>query len=192
VIDRNEFLDLLAERRTDEIAVYTMSPYTYWGEASPSPANFFVAGAMGFASSVGLGIALAKPERRVWVLDGDGSLLMNLGTLVTIAQQAPTNFVHIVLNNGVYELVGHVPTPVTVKTSIPALASAAGYETVHELTTVDEAKMKLPSILDSRGPVLLNAKVSHARPKTVPGLKTFSDGPHAVLAVRAALAGSPT
>src|SRR5690554_5849197 len=91
MIERNEFLDLLAERRTDEIVIFTMSPYTYWGEASPSPLNFFVAGAMGFASSVGLGVALAQPNRRVWVIDGDGSLLMNLGTLVTIADQAPAN-----------------------------------------------------------------------------------------------------
>ncbi len=189
MIDRNEFLDLLAERRTDEVAVYTMSPYTYWGAASPSPLNFFVAGAMGFASSVGLGIALARPDRRVWVLDGDGSLLMNLGTLATIAQQGPANLVHIVLNNGVYELVGHVPTPVTGKLSIPGLASAAGYATVRELASLDEAKQQLPSILAAEGPVLLNVKVGFAQPKTVPGLKTFSDGPQAVRDVRAALAG---
>jgi pimeloyl-ACP methyl ester carboxylesterase len=164
MIDRDEFLDLLAERRTDEIVVYTMSPYTYWGSVSPSPLNFFVAGAMGFASSVGLGAALAQPDRRVWVIDGDGSLLMNLGTLATIAQQAPANLVHIVMNNGVYELVGHVPTPVNDNLSLTGLASAAGIQTVHELSTLDEAKQQLPAILDEQGPVFLNVKVSFAKP----------------------------
>jgi thiamine pyrophosphate-dependent acetolactate synthase large subunit-like protein len=189
VIERNEFLDLLAARRTDEIVVYTMSPYTYWGEASPSELNFFVAGAMGFASSVGLGVALAQPNRRVWVLDGDGSLLMNLGTLATISQQRPANLVHIVLNNGVYELVGHVPTPQPQQFSITGVARAAGIEQVHELTTRAEADERLSGILAESGPVLLNVRVGRAPKKTVPGLKTFSDGAQAVRSVRAALVG---
>ena len=187
MIDRNEFLDLLAARREDEIVVYTMSPYTYWGEASPSELNFFVAGAMGFASSVGLGMALAQPDRRVWVLDGDGSLLMNLGTLATISQHRPSNLVHIVLNNGVYELVGHVPTPQTNRFSITGVAREAGIDQVYELATRKEAEDRLTNILSAPGPVLLNAKVGRAPKKTVPGLKTFSDGAGAVRSLRAAL-----
>jgi thiamine pyrophosphate-dependent acetolactate synthase large subunit-like protein len=189
MIERNEFLDLLADRRTDEIVVYTMSPYTYWGETSPSDLNFFVAGAMGFASSVGLGLALAQPNRRVWVLDGDGSLLMNLGTLATISQHRPANLVHIVLNNGVYELVGHVPTPQPEQFSITGVARAAGIEQVRELVTIEEAEDQLTEILSESGPVLLNVKVGQAPKKTVPGLKTFSDGAGAVRAVRSALVG---
>src|SRR4051812_39770833 len=189
MIDRNEFLDLLAQRRTDEVVVYTMSPYNYWGDASPSPLNFFVAGAMGFASSVGLGVALAQPERRVWVLDGDGSLLMNLGTLATISQHRPANLVHIVLNNGVYELVGHVPTPQPEQFSITGVAREAGYERVHELTTLDDVNEQLSAIVAEEGPVLLNVQVGRAPAKTVPGLKTFSDGAEAVRRVRAALVG---
>src|SRR5688572_28040291 len=102
---------------------------------------------MGFASWVGLGVELAQTDRRVWVLDGDGSLLMNLGTLATISQHRPPNLVHIVLNNGLYELVGHVPIPQPEQFSITGVARESGYERVHELTTVDDANEQLSAIL---------------------------------------------
>lgn len=187
MIERNDFLQLLADHRTDEVVVYTMSPYNFWGDLSPSPLNFFVAGAMGFASSVGLGIALAQPDRKVWVLDGDGSLLMNLGTLVTTAGHAPSNLVHFVLDNGIYELVGDVPTLRPAGFSFAGMASAAGIPRVHELTTAAEAQQAIPGVLDGDGPAFITVKVTRAPKKTVPGMKTFSDGADNVRRVRAGL-----
>ena len=81
-------------QRNDAIVVYTMSPVRYWDVLSNDPdLDLPIFGGMGKASSVGLGLALAQPDRRVMVLEGDGGLLMNLGTLVTIAGQQPENLV---------------------------------------------------------------------------------------------------
>src|SRR5918996_398963 len=87
-----EALAVLSRRRRDELVVTTMTSSRVWARVSERPElDLSFGGCMGKASSLGLGLALGRPERRVWVLDGDGSLVMNLGTLVTIAQQAPPN-----------------------------------------------------------------------------------------------------
>src|SRR6058998_1797769 len=92
-----------ARHTTDEVVVATYSSAVEWNELNPRVLNYFSMGAMGLASSHGLGLALARPDRRIVVLDGDGSLLMNLGSLVTIAAVAPKNLVHFVCQNGTYE-----------------------------------------------------------------------------------------
>ncbi len=111
MIDRKKALELLAERITDQIVVSTYSTASDWLTIIDRPLNYFSSGAMGLASSHGLGLALARPERRIIVLDGDGSLLMNLPTLVTIGRVAPRNFTHLVFNNGTYEANGGHPIP---------------------------------------------------------------------------------
>lgn len=90
------------------------------------PGNFYMIGSMGLASSIGLGIALCRPERRVVVLDGDGNLLMNLGALATIAAARPRNLAHIVLDNGVYASTGNQPA-ISRHVPLEAMAIAAGY-----------------------------------------------------------------
>ena len=100
MINRREALKILADHVTDEIVVATYSSASDWFELTDRPLNYFFVGAMGLASSHGLGLALSRPERRTVVLDGDGSLLMNLGTLVTIGAVAPRNFTHLVFQNG--------------------------------------------------------------------------------------------
>jgi sulfopyruvate decarboxylase subunit beta len=111
MINRREALQFLSRQVTDQIVVATYSSATDWLDIIDRPLNYFSSGAMGLASSHGLGLALARPERRVIVLDGDGSLLMNLGTLVTIAQVAPRNLTHLVFQNGTYEANGGHPIP---------------------------------------------------------------------------------
>src|SRR4051812_27999151 len=97
---RIPYLDALAalgRRRRDEVVITTMTSSRVWSHVTARPElDLSFGGCMGKASSLGLGLALGQPERRVWVLDGDGSLVMNLGTLVTIAQQAPPNLTHFV------------------------------------------------------------------------------------------------
>ena len=93
---RDECLRKIAELRGDAIVVATYSSAFEWRKIAPSGLNYFSVGAMGQASSHALGLALGLPDHKVIVLDGDGSLLMNLGGLVTIAEAAPTNLVHFV------------------------------------------------------------------------------------------------
>ena len=99
-------LGALARHITDEIVIATYSSAAEWNDLNPRVLNYLSVGAMGLASSHGLGLALANPNKRIVILDGDGSLLMNLGSLVTIGAQAPKNLVHFVSNNGCYEANG--------------------------------------------------------------------------------------
>jgi len=94
-------LDALARRRADQVVVGTMTANGPWRERAPGGLNLACIGFMGGASALGLGVALAQPERGVWVIDGDGSLMMQLGSLGTIAGAAPENFVHFVIHNEV-------------------------------------------------------------------------------------------
>ena len=94
------------------------------------PENFYMLGSMGLASSIGLGLALARPERKVMVLDGDGSVLMNLGTLATIAHHAPENYQLVILDNCCYGSTGSQPTCTHLGTDLFALAKAAGVKKV--------------------------------------------------------------
>src|SRR5215212_7801441 len=103
-----------------------------WLSIRPSPLNYLAHGAMGLASSHALGLALGRPDKRVIVLDGDGSLLMNLGTLVSIAEAAPKNLYHFVMENGTYEANGGHPIPGRGAVSFAGLARSAGHKSVYE------------------------------------------------------------
>jgi len=92
---------------------------------------------MGLASSVGLGLALCKPERKVFVLDGDGSLLMNLGSLATTARYAPPNLVHVVFDNQQLQAGGGLPTATATGADLAAIARAAGIHDVSSPADVD-------------------------------------------------------
>jgi len=96
------------------------------------PENFYMLGSMGLASSIGLGLALARPERRVMVLDGDGSVLMNLGTLATIALHGPENFLLVILDNCCYGSTGSQPTSTCYCTDLAAVARGAGVRNVEK------------------------------------------------------------
>ncbi|MEW6472578.1 MAG: thiamine pyrophosphate-dependent enzyme [Actinomycetota bacterium] len=102
------------------------------------PSFFYLQHAMGLAPSLGLGIALTQPERRVVVLDGDGSLLMNLGGLTTLARQAPPNLTHIVFDNASFVSIGGHPTPTSHGVDLAAAARAAGINRVGTVSTLDD------------------------------------------------------
>ena len=104
-MERSEAIDILAEGRGDAISVATMQSASPWYEAGQSDGDHVDASAcMGSASSLGLGLAIARPDRKVMVLDGDGSLLMQLGSLVSIAESSPANFYHFVFANGLNQI----------------------------------------------------------------------------------------
>ena len=96
-----DVLRAIAAARGDALCVPTMTTAPAWSTIAPDDLSVTCAGFMGGASSIGLGLALARPERRVIVFDGDGSLLMQLGSLATIAGARPRNLVHLLFKNGV-------------------------------------------------------------------------------------------
>jgi phosphonopyruvate decarboxylase len=136
-----------------------------WLDIRPSPLNYTAHGAMGLASSHGLGLALGRPDKRVIVLDGDGSLLMNIGTLVTAAALAPRNFFHFVCENGTYEANGSHPTPNRGNVSFAGLARAAGYKSVYEFSDLKNFEQQVGAILAETGPVFIDLKVEPTGPQ---------------------------
>ena len=106
---------------------------------------------MGSASTIGLGIALAQPGRRVIVVDGDGSLLMQLGSLVTIAGAAPANLLHFVFENGVYETSGSQPLPGEGRFDLADMARGAGYAQVASFSDAADLSAALPRLLRASG-----------------------------------------
>jgi thiamine pyrophosphate-dependent acetolactate synthase large subunit-like protein len=152
MMKRDECFRILARHVGDDIVIAVYSSAFDWLELAPRPLNYFSFGAMGIASSHGLGLALGRPDKRVIVLDGDGSLLMNLGTLVTIGAAAPGNLYHFVCRNGTYEANGGHPIP-NAAVDFSALARAAGYPHAHEFSALDDFAARIASVLGQPGPV---------------------------------------
>ena len=159
MIDSIEALKILGSFRTNEIVVNTYTTTHEWRGLSNQPELDIPVMTMGKASSVGLGLALALPWRKVIVLDGDGGLLMNLGSLVTIANMAPPNFIHFVFENGVYRTTGGQPIPNSGKFNFAVLASTVGYANAHKFEQIDDFAKEITTILGETGPVLISLKV---------------------------------
>ena len=154
MIPRDEALRALARHITDEDIVLPVYSTAFdWLDIRPSPLNYTAHGAMGLASSHALGLALGLPDRRVIVLDGDGSLLMNLGTLVSAAEAAPPNLYHFVCENGTYEANGGHPIPGRGTVSFAGLARSAGYGLVHEFSDLKNFEQQAGALLSETGPV---------------------------------------
>jgi thiamine pyrophosphate-dependent acetolactate synthase large subunit-like protein len=118
---------LIAKLKHEEAVVGGIgnTNFDLWA-AGHRPQNFYMLGSMGLAFPIALGVALAQPKRRVFALEGDGSLLMQMGCLTTIATQAPKNLTMIVMDNGVYQITGAQPTPAAAVADIVAIAAASG------------------------------------------------------------------
>jgi phosphonopyruvate decarboxylase len=153
-------LEAIAKRRGDAIVITTEQAGREWPRYSTNEKlDVLAVGCMGKASSLALGIALGLPGRRLMVLDGDGSLLMNLGTLVTIANQKP-DLVHFVFENGVYETTGGQPLPGEGLFSFAKMAEAAGYPNVYDLKDDATLEAQLDDALAKRAPTLVNLRVT--------------------------------
>jgi phosphonopyruvate decarboxylase len=157
----SECLRVLARLLPDQIVVATFRAAFEWMSARPSDLNYLSVGAMGLASSHGLGLALGRPDRQVIVLDGDGSLLMNLGSLVTIAEAAPKNLIHCVFANGTYAVNGGHPIPGAGTLDLAGLARAAGYRAVLQCVDIACLSEAFPKVLQQDGPVFVDLRVEH-------------------------------
>lgn len=151
---------LVRLRRSETVVVTTMGCVAPWAEMSESSLDLPSAGsAMGHAADLAMGIALARPERQVWCLNGDGSMLMSLGTLVTICQTPPPNLVLFVVQNDTYEVTGNQPIPGKGRISLPQMARAAGFPQVFEFDDVEGLARSLPAVLAGRGPTYVNLRI---------------------------------
>ena len=135
--------------------------------------NFYMIGSMGLASSIGLGVALSKPSRKVIILDGDGNLLMNLGSLPMIGSLQPKNLLHIVLDNEVYASTGNQPTISNV-IELEDIAKSAKYAYIKKVTTDEELRREVVHILENDGLSFLLVKISDKEEQREIGRVTHS------------------
>ncbi|MDO8749852.1 MAG: thiamine pyrophosphate-dependent enzyme [Dehalococcoidia bacterium] len=165
-----EAVKAIHAHRQKALVVATMTAREEWDAISQDRSlDFPLFGCMGKASSFGLGLALAQPKRKVLVIDGDGSLLMNLGSLATVANKAPANYYHFVFEDGVYTTTGGQPIPAAGKVSFAGMARAAGYAAAYEFDNLEELVTEVGRILQQQGPVLVCLKVRHGEiPKSAP------------------------
>lgn len=164
-------LRVLAAERTDQVLITHMTANYDWSRVNPpaTELDLHLGGAMGKASSLALGVALARPDVDVWVLDGDGSLLMNLGTLVTVATAAPANFVHFVYQNDAYDTTGGQPVPNAGNLDFATMARGAGYPSAFTIDSVEDFQAKIKDILAAPRPALVALKVASRGHRPPPG-----------------------
>ena len=161
----------LRARLTTEAVVASLGHPAYdLFEAGDRPENLYTWGSMGLASSIGLGLALAQPRRRVVVLDGDGSLLMNLGSLATIATVSPPNLVVIVWDNEEYGTTGGQRTATAEGADLARAADALGIQEAVTVREPDAFDAVIERALREPGPWVIVAKVGESGPASKPPL----------------------
>jgi len=153
-------------RQDDEVVLTVMGTAREWMAAGPlHPLDWiYVPSSMGQAPALGLGMALAQPDKQIIVCNGDGCMLMNAGALVTIAASAPTNFTLVIFDNGVYEITGAQPTPATAGDSplvdFPDLARASGFQQVFAFDDLEDWENSARDIIDAPGPTFVHLAVA--------------------------------
>ena len=168
LLDRNEAVPQLVGRHEDFLIVAglagTARDLTFL--SGDAPHVFALAGAMGSATSIGLGLALARPERRVLVVTGDGELLMNVGTLATVAVANPPNLAIVCVDNGRYGETGWQESHTSLGVDLEQMAAGAGIRTTRSVTRPDELPEASRLIRDGNGTsfVLMRVKPTESPP----------------------------
>ncbi|MCW5702264.1 MAG: thiamine pyrophosphate-dependent enzyme [Bradyrhizobium sp.] len=121
--------------------------------------NFYMLGSMGLAFPIALGVALAQPQRRVFALEGDGSLLMQLGCLSTIATLAPKNLTMVIMDNGIYQITGAQPTPAAASADLIAIALASGLANSAWAADEEDFERLIEQSLVADGPTLIGVRI---------------------------------
>ena len=160
MIDQVEMMKAIEKLRGDAVVVPVFRANVAWSKVTNNAKRDIpVGGAMGKGSSVALGIALSQPDTKVILFDGDGSLLMNLGSLVTIANKAPKNLVHFVMDNGVYATTGGQDVPGVGVADYADLAQSAGYSHTYKFDNLEDFVTQAEEIFSQEGPIFVAAKV---------------------------------
>lgn len=165
MLNKEECMKIIAKHRTDEVVITTMGSVAAWGEISEHPLDFASVGsAMGHAADFALGIALARPDKKVLVLNGDGSMLMSLGTLATASglTRLPCNYYLFVCENSEYEVTGNQSIPGGRNFSFATVAHGSGFEKIHRFDQPSVLDSALPQILAENGPTFINLKIARS------------------------------
>ena len=151
---------LIAKLKNEEAVVGGIgnTNFDLWA-AGHRPQNFYMLGSMGLAFPIALGVALAQPKRRIFALEGDGSLLMQLGCLVTIAAQQPKNLTMVIMDNGLYQITGGQPTPAAGTADYVALARAAGLSKCAWAGDEEDFNRLIDAALTDGGPTFIAARI---------------------------------
>ena len=155
-----EMMKAFARYRGDAILVPGRSG-RYWINLSDNQPLDVELGdpAMGGHAGLGLGLALARPDKKVMLFDSEGDILMSLGILATVAEQAPANLYHFLIDNGVYATTGGQPVPNADNIQYDMIARGCGYPRSHAFTEIEEFERALPGIMAAPGPVFVACKV---------------------------------
>lgn len=169
-----QMLEPLSRLRTSQVVVATASSVRPWGLLSRHDLDFaFVDSAMGYGADLALGIALARPERKVICLNGDGGMLMTLGSLATAVGAAATNLILFLCDNGEFEMTGHQPVAGARRIDHAAFAEAAGFRHVFRFDDPRRYAEALPDVLSKIGPTFVHLVIE-------PGSeRPLTRGPHA-------------
>lgn len=167
-MDLVDALKILRDQRTDEVIISTMGSGREWCRFEPHELDFiYIPSSMGQSISLGLGLAIAQPQRKIIACNGDGSMLMNLGALVTITSIMPSNLIVLLFDNACYEVTGRQPTPGSAAVransksiDFAAIATACGFEAVFVFDSLDTWQAGLPDVLEVAGPVFVVVSVA--------------------------------
>ena len=163
MIDNQEAVQLIDANRGDAVIIATMNAnnvrFGLPSVTSQENLDMPLSGAMGKASNVALGLALAQPNRKVMCLDGDGSLLMNLGAMVTLANKTPENLCHVLFDNGVYAVTGGQPVPGSGRADWEGMAKAAGYAATFSFDNLEDLTTGIAEVIAAKGPVFVHLAI---------------------------------
>jgi sulfopyruvate decarboxylase subunit beta len=163
-----EAMEVLAKHRGQRIVVSTMSAAGAWTQFSNTPLDFaYIPSAMGQGPALGLGLALAQPERGVLVLNGDGCMLMSLGSLVTLANH-PANIVVVIIDNGHYEVTGGQPHAGAGHTDFALMAKAAGISRAFGFESLEAWRRGAAEAMTGTGPAVICLKVQGRMGQSTP------------------------
>lgn len=162
---RDAIQALLELRQPAQVVITTMSAAREWPKLAKNPGEFhYIPSTMSGGPPLGLGIALAQPQREVMVLTGDGSLLMSLGSLVTIVASGATNLTLVVVDNGVYEVTGGQATAGSLAgVDFPGMARAAGFPNVSSFSELATFRQRAREVLSAAGPRFIHLHVAAER-----------------------------
>jgi thiamine pyrophosphate-dependent acetolactate synthase large subunit-like protein len=177
MLDRRDFVRELLIDRGDLLVVPGLGSATYdVAAAGDHPLNFYLWGAMGGTAMIGLGLALARPDRRVAVLTGDGDMLMGVGSLATIGVKQPKNLAIVVLDNGHYGETGMQPSATKAGVDLVGMALACRFKLARAVSRIEEAVDVRKLLHVGDGPILVSARIKE---EDVPRVLPLRDG-HAI------------
>ena len=177
MLNRRDFVAQLLVDRGNLLVVCGLGSATYdVAAAGDHPLNFYLWGAMGGTAMIGLGLALARPDRRVAVITGDGDMLMGMGSLATIGVREPKNLAIVVLDNAHYGETGMQPSHTHAGVDLVAVALACRFNHASAVSRLAEAADVRASLHAAEGPILINARI---KPDDVPRVLPLRDG-HAI------------